>query len=343
MDGSGVNGGLRVVVRSAIRVTRVSLLERLGIKVPVIGAGMGGGLSGAPLTVAIGRAGGMGQIGFASPAEMRAQMAAHREAADAGPVVVNLLLPFAGRAHWAAAGEADAVVTFWGPPRRRTGRVWIHQCGWVEEAEAAVAAGADGVIAQGVEAGGHVRGTTPALELTGRVRAALAVDFPVWTAGGVAERADVENALAAGAEAVVVGTRFLMAEESGAHPAYQQKLAEAQDTILTELFGAGWPAPHRVAANDATRRWLGADPRGPGWVRRLHRVSAPVLRRAPLGLVQQAVRFQRPWIPLLMPVAPTAAHHSSFVDSAPLYAGQCISRINDVRRASDIVAELAGH
>ena len=98
-----------------------------------------------------------------------------------------------------------------------------------------------------------------------------------------------------------------------------------------------------VVANDATRRWLGADPRGPGWVRLLHRVSAPVLGRTPPGLAERAVRFQRPWMPLLMPVAPTTAHPSSLVDSAPLYAGQGISRINDVRRTIDIVAELAGH
>jgi NAD(P)H-dependent flavin oxidoreductase YrpB (nitropropane dioxygenase family) len=218
----------------------------------------------------------------------------------------------------------------------------VHQCGSVEETEAAVAAGADGVIAQGVQAGGHVRGTTPALELTERVRAVLGANVPVWTAGGVAERVDVEDAFGAGAEAVVVGTRFLMAQESAAHPAYQQRLAQAQDTILTELFGAGWPASHRVVANDATRRWLAADTRGPGWMRLLHRVSAPVLSRTPLGLVQQAARFQRPWMPLLLPVAPTRAHPASLVDSAPLYAGQCISRINDVRTATEIVAELAG-
>ena len=81
----------------------MSLLDRLGITVPVIGAGMGGGLSGAPLTIAIGRAGGVGQIGMGSPSVLRSQMTAHREATDAGPVVLNLLLPFAGRAHWAAA------------------------------------------------------------------------------------------------------------------------------------------------------------------------------------------------------------------------------------------------
>ena len=321
----------------------MSLLDRLGIAAPVVGAGLGGGLSRASLTTAIGRAGGLGQIGFDSPHEMRRQMALHREAADAGPLGVNLLLPFARRAHRELAGDADAVVTFWGRPRRLTDRVWVHQCGSVEEAEAAVAAGADGVIAQGVEAGGHVRGTTPALELTEQVRAALGPGFPVWTAGGVAEREDVEAALAAGAEAVVVGTRFLMTEESSAHPAYQQRLAQAHDTLLTELFGAGWPtAPHRVVANDATRRWLGSDPRGPGWVRRLQQATAPALGRTPPAVAERAVRHQRPWMPLLMPVAPTIGHPASLVDSAPLYAGQCISRISTVRRAKDVVAELAG-
>lgn len=319
----------------------MSLLERLGIAVPVIGAGLGGGLSKAPLTTAIGRAGGMGQIGFDDPAEMRAQMHAHREAADAGPLAVNLLLPFARRAHWELAREADAVVTFWGRPRRQVERVWVHQCGSVEEAESAVASGADGVIVQGVEAGGHVRGTTPALELTEQVRAALGPGFPVWTAGGIAERQDVEDALAAGAEAVVVGTRFLLTEESSAHPAYRQRLVEAQDTILTELFGAGWPAPHRVVANDATRRWLGADPRGPAWVRRLQRATAPVLGRTPPALAERAVGRQRPWMPLLMPVAPTDGHPAALVDSAPLYAGQCISRISSVRHAGEVVTRLA--
>ena len=70
-----------------------------------------------------------------------------------------------------AAAAADAIVTFWGAPRRLAANLWIHQCGSVEEAQAAAAAGADAVIAQGVEAGGHVRGTTPMLEPLERVRA----------------------------------------------------------------------------------------------------------------------------------------------------------------------------
>src|SRR5205085_2123383 len=83
-------------------------------------------------------------------------------------VAVNLLLPFARRAHFEVASEADVLVTFWGGPRRRTSNTWIHQCGSVEEALAAQAAGADAGIAQGVESGGHVRWSLPALELLER-------------------------------------------------------------------------------------------------------------------------------------------------------------------------------
>jgi NAD(P)H-dependent flavin oxidoreductase YrpB (nitropropane dioxygenase family) len=319
----------------------MSVLERLGIAVPVIGAGLGGGLSTAELTVAIGRAGGMGQLGIDTPAAVRAGVTRHREAAGAGPVAVNLLLPFARRGHHEAARDADAVVTFWGTPRRPGDQVWIHQCGSVEEARAAAAAGADAVIAQGVEAGGHVRGTTPALALTEQVRTALGPSYPVWTAGGIATRADVEAALAAGAEAVVVGTRFLMSAESAAHPQYKQRLVEGRDTVLTELFGLGWPAPHRVVPNAATRRWLHEDG-VPGWVAGLHRATAPALGRTPLSLVHRLAGTQRPGSPLLTPVAPTASDPASLVDAGPLYAGQCVARIGDIRPAAEIVAELAG-
>jgi NAD(P)H-dependent flavin oxidoreductase YrpB (nitropropane dioxygenase family) len=319
----------------------MSALERLGIAVPVIGAGLGGGLSTADLTVAIGRAGGMGQLGIDTPEAIRAGVAQHRAADGAGPVAVNLLLPFTRRAHHEAARDADAIVTFWGTPRRPGDQVWIHQCGSVDEARAAVRAGADAVIAQGVEAGGHVRGSTPALALTEQVRAALGTTCPVWTAGGIATRADVEAALSAGAEAVVVGTRFLMSEESAAHPLYKQRLVEGRDTVLTELFGLGWPAPHRVLPNAATRRWLhdGAPPR---WVGGLHRTTAPLLARTPIGLVHRVAGSQRPGSPLLSPVAPTAGDPAALVDAGPLYAGECVARIDDLRPAAGIVAELAG-
>ena len=257
------------------------------------------------------------------------------------PVAANLLLPLARRRHFEAAGHADLVVTFWGRPRRRTSRTWVHQCGSVDEALTAHAAGADGVIAQGSEAGGHVRGSEPALRLLERTVAALPAGFPVLSAGGIATREDVEERLAAGAVAAVLGTRFLMTEESGAHPAYKHRLLEARETVLTELFGLGWPAPHRVLWNEVTERWLTHDPRGPGWVRAVNRLSAPVAARVPERLQDRLVRRQRVSIPLLSPQPVTRAYPSRLLDVTPLYAGESVARLHDIRPAASIVIELA--
>ena len=319
----------------------MSLRERLGLEHPIVGAGLGGGLSRARLTVAIGEAGGLGQLGILPPPALRTELDAHRER-TARPVAVNVLLPFARRGHWEVAREADAVVTFFGRPRRMTDGPWVHQAGSVEEARAAAGAGADGVILQGVEAGGHVRGTTPALALLAAARDALGAGFPLWLAGGITVRADVEAALAAGAEAVVVGTRFLLAEESDAHPEYKRRLLDARDTVLTDLFGAGWPAPHRVVRNAATDRWLRDGERAPGWMRALHRATAPALSRLPMELVQRTAQRQRPGMPLLGPAAATVDDPASLVDAGPLYAGQGVANIDAVRPAAELVRDLAG-
>jgi NAD(P)H-dependent flavin oxidoreductase YrpB (nitropropane dioxygenase family) len=218
--------------------------------------------------------------------------------------------------------------------------VWLHQCGSVEEARAAREAGADGVIAQGCEAGGHVRGETPALDLLAAVRGAFSDDFPVMLAGGIAERDDVRRALEAGAVAAVLGTRFLLTPESGAHPLYRRRLLDAQETVRTELFGVGWPGAHRVVPNAATRRWLRSDPLGPRAVRRLHRLSASVVARAPAGVHDRLVPLQRAGLPLFSPVAPTRDGPPGLLDAGPLYAGETVARISDVRPAGGLVEEL---
>ena len=257
-------------------------------------------------------------------------------------MAVNLLLPFARRDHWEVAERADVVVTFWGPPRRRASRPWVHQCGSVEEALAAHQAGADAVIAQGVEAGGHVRGETPALELLERVRAALPADYPVLLAGGIADATGVSAALDAGAAAAVLGTRFLLTEESGAHGDYKRRALDGSQTLLTQLFGAGWPAAHRVLPNAATDRWLGDDPAGPGWVRRLHRVTAPALSRAPDAVIARAAALQRPGSPMLGPQPPVEGGPPGLLDAGPLYAGETVARITELRSAGELTRDLAG-
>jgi nitronate monooxygenase len=233
------------------------------------------------------------------------------------------------------------IVTFWGRPRRRTAGFWIHQCGSVVEARAAHAAGADAVIVQGVEAGGHVRGSVPALELLERVRAALPVDYPLLLAGGIAERGDVKRALEAGANAAVAGTRFLLAEESHAHPEYKRRLLAAEETFLTELFGLAWPAPHRVVPNAATEHHLGDDGEVPALNRALNRLFAPGARFTPASIQQRLVRAQRPSSRLLTPLGPTDDGPANLLDAGPLYAGETVARIAEVRPAAEIVASLS--
>ncbi|HET7510359.1 MAG TPA: nitronate monooxygenase [Solirubrobacterales bacterium] len=327
-----------------------SLLERLGVELPVVQAGMGGGLSRHELAAAVSEAGGLGTIAVNGAGAIRRELAAAR-ALTGRPLAVNLLLPFARRDWFEAADEADVVVTFWGRPRRRTGGVWLHQCGSVAEAKAAHAAGADGVIVQGVEAGGHVRGTTPALELLAQVRAVLPPGYPLWLAGGIASRDDAQAALAAGADAAVAGTRFLLSEESRAHSEYKQRLLAAEQTILTDLFGAGWPAPHRVVPNSATKHWLpnrpvgGSAPaleRAPLANRALNRLLAPGARYLPDPLQARMIRAQRPDSRLLTPAGPTDDAPATLLEAGALYAGETVAKISKLQPAANLVRELAG-
>jgi len=311
-------------------------LERLGVGFPIVQAGMGGGLARHRLAAEVSQAGGLGTIGMLSPGALAAELTRAR-ALTARPLAVNLIVPLARRAHWREAAAADVVFTHWGRPRRRTAGTWVHQCGSVSEARRAHAAGADAVIAQGREAGGHTRASLGAEDLLERIRAALPAGFPVLMAGGVANAGDVSRALSAGAEAAVLGTRFLLTPESRAHPGYRQRLREGQRTLLTELFGTGWPAaPHRVLPNAATDRWLGVDPRGPLAVRALNRLSAPLGRLS----LPDTTAHQRPGLPLLTPSPPTDERAASLLDSGPLYAGESVARLSDVRPAAELVGAL---
>ncbi len=144
---------------------------------------------------------------------------------------------------------------FWGEPRAEivaaahsAGALVSWQVGSPEEAQAAANAGCDFVVAQGVEAGGHVRGTQPLDTLLAKVLRAVSV--PVVAAGGIGSSERVWQLIAAGADAVRIGTRFLACPECDTHPAYVQALisAKAEDTVLTDHFdGDGqWPAMVRV-------------------------------------------------------------------------------------------------
>ena len=134
----------------------------------------------------------------------------------------------------------------------------LVQVASADAARAAADAGADALIVQGVEAGGHVQSVVGLLPLLAEVR--RAVSLPLLAAGGIADPASARAALAAGATAVVMGTRFVASDECDAHPRYKARLLEAEgrDALLTGLFDVGWPAPHRVLRNSTYDRWLAA-------------------------------------------------------------------------------------
>lgn len=144
---------------------------------------------------------------------------------------------------------------FWGAPHaalavavHAAGSLVSWQVGSAEEARKAEAAGCDLVVAQGVEAGGHVRGALPLDQLLAEVLDAVSV--PVVAAGGIGSASRVAELMRAGADAVRVGTRFLTCPECDTHPDYVRALiaAGADDTVLTDHFDndGQWPAQVRV-------------------------------------------------------------------------------------------------
>ena len=301
---------------------------------------MGGGISRHELAAAVSEAGGLGTIAVTGASSISREVALARSLTGR-PIAVNILLPFARPDWFDAAAQADVVVTFWGRPRRRTPGPWMHQCGSVAEVRAAVSAGADAVILQGVEAGGHVRGKLPALELLEQTRTACGSDYPLLLAGGIATRSDVDAALHAGAAAVVAGSRFLLSDESHAHPAYKRRVLSADRTILTDLFGFGWPAAHRVVPNAAIEQ-LKSNGHTPMTNRAVNRISGLGSRHAPAGLQGRLIEQQRPDGRILTPQAPLDDAWSNLVEAGPLYAGESALRMSSVKPAAQIVTDLAG-
>ncbi|MGH8504786.1 MAG: NAD(P)H-dependent flavin oxidoreductase [Stenotrophobium sp.] len=324
---------------------------KLNLQHPVVQAGMGGGLSGARLTAAVSLVGGMGTLGLMPPAPFHQALHETRQRCGDKPFAANLLMPFVRHAHVEACiAERVAVVTmFYGFDRALVQQlqsagiaVW-HQIGDIAQAQQALDDGVDGLIVQGEEAGGHLasRNGTPLAALLPAVRKLTGDRCPLIAAGGIHDAVTAHKARALGADAVAAGTRFLLTPESEAHPAYQQRLLEAQETLRTELFGLAWPAPHRVVGNAATARWCQRNTNGPRWAQTLNRLMIPSRRLLPMDAVLHLVKLQRVGLPLYSPAGLTRDMDPRFLDVTPLYAGRCVREITQLRPAADVVAELA--
>ena len=319
----------------------VDLLERLAHR--VVQAGLGGGLAGAPLAAAVSRAGGLGTVGLVEPPRFASELHAAREQAGGAPISANLLMPFTRRAHVEACVEArvDAVSLFFGFDAELVGALHdagipvLHQVGTVEEARRALADGADALIAQGIEAGGHLLAREPLHAFLPKALEAAA-GRPVLAAGGIADAAAARQALDAGAAAVWSGTRFLLTEECAAHPAYKARVLHARETIETTLFGLGWPDRHRVVPNAATDRWASSR-----LVVQLNAHSGRMAKLLPDALQRRLPATQHERVPLFSPAAPLAGMPDRVVEASALYAGECARDIAGVVPAADAVRSLA--
>lgn len=316
---------------------RTPLCDRLGIDVPILCAPMGF-VTGPELAAAVSNAGGLGIMSFSRnpPETLRREIRRLRDL-TLKPFGVNLLLPAGVDAHVAVCLEerVPLLSLFWGDPApfvepaHKAGVAVIHQVGSVAEAAQAAAAGVDIVIAQGVEAGGHVRGEISTLALVPSVVDAIA-PTPVVAAGGIADARGVAAALVLGAQAVSIGTRFLATTESTAHPLYKQKIVEARegDTVRSTLFGYTWPnAPHRTLRTAFVEQWLTDQQRG-----NEARPDEPVIGETRIAGERVAVKRFMGFTP--------SVETSGDIESMALYAGQGVGLIRDIKPAAEVVREL---
>ncbi len=237
----------------------------LEIEVPVIQAAIGG-ISCPELAAAVSEAGGMGAIAMTGWGYdgTRGRLERARQLTGRG-FVGNLLLSYDVEAELRALLEAPPKVVsfFWGDVApyveqfHDAGSLVMANVGSVEEAQRAAGAGADIIVAQGWEAGGHVRGQIATMALVPAVVDAIA-PVPVVAAGGIADGRGLAAALCLGAEAAWIGTRFLSAEEADIHPDYRARVLEARatDTASGVIYHGGWEdAPGRDLRNKTVAKW----------------------------------------------------------------------------------------
>jgi len=303
-------------------------------RVPVVQAPIGPAATPA-LAAAVSEAGGIGSLGasWTEPGMLRAQIGDIRRRTER-PFMVNLVLAFEQeeRLELALAEGVELVSFSWGidaglvARTHAAGATVLAQAGSAAEARAAVDAGCDVVVAQGVEAGGHVQGDTGMLALVEELARTLPV--PVLAAGGIADGQGVAAAMAAGAAGAMLGTRFVATEEADVHAEWSARLvaASAADTVLTGLFDGGWPgAPHRVLRNSTYRRWDEAGRPPPG--------SRPgegdvVAQSGGIDIERYAADEPR-------------RDTTGELEAMCLYAGRGVGRITSVEPAADVVSRIA--
>ena len=309
--------------------------RRFALSVPIVQAPMGGA-AGPRLVAASANAGALAilPIWFGTPAAASNVINQTRALTDR-PFAVNLRADLKQDDLILAALDAGiaTIHLFWGDPAssmapiRRAGGRMIATVSDLDTAKAALDAGAAALIAQGMEAGGHVFGTTPLAKLLPQVVEA-ADGIPVAAAGGIADGDGVADAFSLGASAAVLGTRLVATDESDAHPAYKEALVGAEDgaTVLSKCFDGFWPdAPHRTLKNSTYRAWSDAGCPRPGF----RPGEGDILMRSPVGVD----------IPRYHAASPTN-RMAGDCEGMALYAGTGVGRIKSVLPLRSVIDEI---
>ncbi len=310
--------------------------ELTGCKVPIQMAAIGS-LARPPLAAAVSNAGGLGMLhlsGF-TPAQATRSLEEVRKRTrnvfGANFIITEAWYPDLEEVREVvetASKHAKVVEFFYRRPEsslvelvHKNGALASWQVGSNDEAVAAAKAGCDLIVAQGIEAGGHIRGKIGLLSLLEQVLDSVSV--PVLAAGGIGSGRAMAAALAAGASGVRVGTRFVVAEEAEAHPQYQKALidAEPEDTVVTEVFSEDWPnAPHRVLRSsiEAVQAFKGE--------------IVGQRRLASSGEMAPVKRFESITI---------TRDTTGTLEAMPHWAGESVASVEKIQPAAAIINELA--
>jgi nitronate monooxygenase len=308
----------------------------LKIELPIVQAAMGGA-SCPELAAAVSNAGGLGMLAlsWSSADDMRREIRKTR-GLTVRPFGVNLVLEWPQEDRLALCLEEGVPIVsfFWGQAgpltevAHRGGAKVLHTIASADAARRAVDDGADILVAQGWEAGGHVHGKVATMALVPAVVDRVS-ETPVIAAGGIADGRGLAAAMALGASGAWIGTRFLASPEAAIHPRYRDLLLAAKetDTEYAALFDVHWSdAPHRTLRNATFDEWqkAGRPVRGqrPG--------EGDIVAKSPAGA--SVLRYES--------YTPRVGTDGD-IDALSLWAGQGVGLVHRIQPASEIVREIA--
>lgn len=322
----------------SVKTLQTKLTKEYGFSVPIISAGMAF-IANADLAIAVSKTGALGQMsGSGFPVDyLKSQIQKIKTELKGKPFAVNFIPRFIKIEHIEMCIEekVPVVVFFWDDVpaqyikklKEAKVKIWI-QIGGITEAKTAAANGADALIVQGYEAGGHNRSTASVFSLLPNIKKDLP-QMPLIVAGGIADGQGLAAALTLGADAVSVGTRFLATPESNAHPEYKKRVvaAEVHDTVRHNIFGFDFPdATVRGIRNKIVAEYEGKDTPAPYVNKKIE--DLPIIGQSPMGPIR---RFSG--------VLPTPETTGDF-EQMSLLAGESVGLIKNIIPVAEIVNQM---